>query len=203
MAIRESHGAQGEPARESDSPDALVAKAIAGDRDALELLWRGHRRWAAAILVAYRPSTEDLEDLLQEVALTVLRKIGDLRDVSSFRPWLRTIAMNTGRAAGRRVALQRRRTSNSADEIDEVAVFDRHGSVSDDADLVLKSIAELPPEYREPLILRCVHGQGQREIAHTLGLPETTIETRLARARKRLRETLARRGVAPGAEGVV
>jgi RNA polymerase sigma-70 factor (ECF subfamily) len=46
----------------------------------------------------------------------------------------------------------------------------------------------LPDGYREPLLLKAVHGLSYREIGRILGLPETTIETRIARGRRQLRE---------------
>ena len=52
----------------------------------------------------------------------------------------------------------------------------------------------LPSQYSEPLLLRAVRGLSQREIAETLQLPETTVETRLARARRMLRDELDREG---------
>jgi DNA-directed RNA polymerase specialized sigma24 family protein len=47
---------------------------------------------------------------------------------------------------------------------------------------------ELPDGYREPLLLKCVHGMSYREIGEVMGLPESTIETRIARGRRMLRE---------------
>jgi len=47
---------------------------------------------------------------------------------------------------------------------------------------------ELPDGYREPLLLKCVRGLSYRQIGELLGLPETTVETRIARGRKMLRE---------------
>jgi RNA polymerase sigma-70 factor (ECF subfamily) len=52
----------------------------------------------------------------------------------------------------------------------------------------IELIERLAPEYRDPLLLRCVRGLSQREIAGILDLPETTIETRLARGRRLLRD---------------
>jgi DNA-directed RNA polymerase specialized sigma24 family protein len=48
--------------------------------------------------------------------------------------------------------------------------------------------ANLPDGYREPLLLRCVQGMGYRQIGEVMGLPETTIETRIARGRRMLRD---------------
>jgi RNA polymerase sigma-70 factor (ECF subfamily) len=47
---------------------------------------------------------------------------------------------------------------------------------------------ELPDGYREPLLLKAIQGLSYREIGRILGLPETTIETRIARGRRMLRE---------------
>jgi RNA polymerase sigma-70 factor (ECF subfamily) len=46
--------------------------------------------------------------------------------------------------------------------------------------------------YREPLLLRCVQELSYREIGEILGLPETTVETRIARGRRMLREAATR-----------
>jgi len=48
-------------------------------------------------------------------------------------------------------------------------------------------VLTLPPEYREPLLLRCVRALTYQQISEILDLPVTTIETRLARARRMLR----------------
>jgi RNA polymerase sigma factor (sigma-70 family) len=56
---------------------------------------------------------------------------------------------------------------------------------------VLTLAQRLAPEYAEPLMLRAMRGMSQKQIAQTLDLPETTVETRLARARKMLLEEMA------------
>jgi DNA-directed RNA polymerase specialized sigma24 family protein len=53
---------------------------------------------------------------------------------------------------------------------------------------LLNLAARLPDGYREPLILKAVRDMSYREIGRIMGLPETTVETRIARARKQLRE---------------
>ncbi|MFK7741743.1 MAG: RNA polymerase sigma factor [Planctomycetota bacterium] len=56
---------------------------------------------------------------------------------------------------------------------------------------VLASVAKLPRPFREPLLLRALDGMSQRQIAAALELPETTVETRIARARRLLRDAMA------------
>ena len=72
----------------------LVERARNGDRGAQSELWRAHRRWVAAIILAHRPRTVEVEDLMQEVAFKLVTKLETLRDVEAFRPWLRRIIIN-------------------------------------------------------------------------------------------------------------
>src|SRR5205085_1176651 len=57
--------------------------------------------WVAAILLAHKPRDLELDDLLQDVAMTFVRTISTLRDGAVLRPWLRTVAINAARATGR------------------------------------------------------------------------------------------------------
>jgi RNA polymerase sigma-70 factor, ECF subfamily len=59
--------------------------------------------------------------------------------------------------------------------------------------LLRQALEELPVEYREVIILRELEGLSYKEIAAIADLPVGTVMSRLARARKRLQQTLARR----------
>ena len=170
----------------------LVSRAAAGDRAALETFWREQRRWVAAVLLAHGSTGTDLEDLLQEVALSVCEHIQHLKQPERFRPWLRSITLNRARSAGRVESRRRQRIRPLEPE---------HGSsevptaaADSDADQVLEILQRLQPEYGEPLMLKALQGFTQRQIADALDLPETTVETRLVRARKLLRMELDRQG---------
>ena len=176
-------------------------RALAGDRAALDLIWRSHRRWIAAILLVHRPRGVELEDLLQDVAVKLVEKIGELREPAALRPWLRSVALNAAREAARREKLRSPRTETSG--VQDGANFDLPDPTSDqvlvtedarsDLELVMRELGSLPPEYAEPLMLRSLSGFSQRRIAELFGVPVTTVETRLARARRMLRERLSRR----------
>jgi RNA polymerase sigma factor CnrH len=164
---------------------------------AVDALWREHRRWVAAILLAHMARGAELDDLLQEVAVIVVTRISELRDPAALRPWLRTIAINAARMEARSGKSRRTRLRPLENEEGEIAVPDPAGEreqlASDaraEAETVLRLARALPEDYREPLLLRSVQGLTQKQIATTLGLPETTIETRLARARRLLRQQL-------------
>jgi RNA polymerase sigma-70 factor (ECF subfamily) len=176
-------------------PNELVRRAAAGDRAALETFWREQRRFVAAVLLAHGVLGADLEDLLQEVALSVCEHISNLREPERFRPWLRSIALNRARSAWRREIRRRQHTQPLRPEHGPTGVPDP--SADSHADRILEILRKLKPEYGEPLILKALRGFTQSEIAAALELPETTVETRLVRARKLLRTELERDGGAP------
>lgn len=168
-------------------------RAISGDAQALARLWEQHRRWAAAVLMAHKPRDVDVEDLLQEIAMTLVRKIHELRDPSLFRPWLRTLAVNTAKTAGRRHKVRLRLTPTAPSVgLDELPDADSASEREAKAEgrRVLDLANRLHPDYREPLLLRCVRGMSYRQISKILDLPVTTVETRIARARRMLREEI-------------
>lgn len=165
----------------------------------IDALWREHRRWVAAVILAHMPRDADLEDLLQDVALLMVRSIHTLHDIHAIRPWLRTIAINRSRSAARKRKVRMRlvRETENPDTISGVEI----GSIAAEKDRqarlergkrLIDAAQTLPPAYREPLLLRCVRGMSQKQVADVLDLPETTIETRLVRARRMIREQIDR-----------
>ncbi len=175
----------------------LVEQAQAGDRDAAQLLWRMNRRWVAAIVLAHRPRTIDVDDLMQDVAVRLLAKIDTLRDTKAFKPWLRQIIINICRGAARSEKPTLRLVNNPNDPDEPRSMLEPAGDLpepeellgrKDAAGLLLRQAMSLPAEYREPLLLRCIQSLTYQQISDILDLPITTIETRLARARKMLRE---------------
>ena len=178
-----------------------VAAAIRGESEAVRACWQEHRRWVAAIVLAHKPREVELDDLLQDIAVTFVKRIGDLRDESAIKPWLRTVAINAARAAGRKT----RRRREAATEI--TAGNEVSAGVGDLVDReagrrLLDLASRLPEGYREPLLLRCVRGMSYRAIAEIVGLPESTIETRIARGRRMLRELALESVGASGEAGV-
>ncbi|MHC5209088.1 MAG: RNA polymerase sigma factor [Planctomycetota bacterium] len=175
--------------------EASNRQAVATDPASLGALWREHRRWVATVLLAHMPREADLEDLLQDVAVKFVTHIRDLRDPGALRGWLRMIAVNTARMAARRrrLRLAQLPDGDAAPHDPSVETEATRREAAVEAKQALAMARDLPEGYREPLLLRCVDELSQREIAETLGLPETTIETRLARARRMLRDRMAAR----------
>ena len=184
------------------SDEQLIERARGGDRAAQQELWCAHRRWVAAIALAHRPRWIELEDLLQDVAVKLIGKIHTLRDAGAFRPWLRQITINVCRGAARSNRSTLHLGSTRAPEADDrepgriaepQAPGDPMGDLEcwDAANRVMQRALGLPMTYREPLLLRCVRSMSYQQISEVLELPITTVETRLARARRMLRQEIA------------
>ena len=160
--------------------------------DEIRRIWRDHRRWVAAILLAHKPRETDVEDLLQVVAVAMVRKIGELRDPAAVKPWLRTVAINAARASGRDVSRSRRHLKLVRDRSASIGSVGADAGESatnrEEAGRLMDLARTLPEGYREPLLMRCVRGMSYKQIGAVLDLPETTIETRIARGRRMLRE---------------
>jgi RNA polymerase sigma-70 factor (ECF subfamily) len=177
--------------RERRSADAHASASVP---DALRDAWLTHRRWVAAIVLAHKPREAEVEDLLQDIAAKLVREWPLLDDPASVRPWLRTVAVNVARTAGRKASVRRRLDPEVREQTraagPSAETPDAGAAAREDAQRAMHAALNLPEAYREPLLLRAVRGLSYRQIADTLGVPVTTVETRLARARRMLRDQL-------------
>jgi RNA polymerase sigma-70 factor (ECF subfamily) len=126
------------------------------------------------------------EDLVQETFLRAWKALDSLKDEKAAKSWLITILR---RENARR--FERKRLEMS--EFDEPAIVD-HLSSSTEQQLedhwLREKIANLPAEYREPLVLQVLGGYSGEDIANMLNLNKNTVMTRLFRARNQLKEAV-------------
>jgi RNA polymerase sigma-70 factor, ECF subfamily len=154
-------------------------------------LWREHRGWVAAVVRANMPRGADADDLLQELAVKLVEHVDSLDSPERIGPWLRTVATNLARTAGRR-HVRTQRIFQPLDERElEANGRDEHvnATASSRGRQALEIAQSLPPTYREPLLMS-LRGLSYKQIGLALDLPVTTIETRLCRARAMVREEL-------------
>jgi len=126
------------------------------------------------------------EDLVQETFLRAWRALDSLKDEKAAKSWLITILR---RENARR--FERKRFEMS--EYEEAAITDTH-STSNEQNIenywLREKMAQMPEEYREPLVLQIIGGFSGEEIAKQLNLNKNTVMTRLFRARNQLKEAL-------------
>ena len=137
----------------------------------------------------------DAEDVAQDAVLRAFKFFGGFRGGNS-RSWLLSIVRNTAYTW-----LQKNRRQEIATAFDE-ATHDVEDAASNpevlllknaDRQDIMKAVEELPVEFREAMILRELEGMSYREIADMTDVPVGTVMSRLARARKRLQQSLGQR----------
>ena len=178
--------------RAAEPDDAsLVASARRGDRAAFGALYRRHARMVQAVLLA-RVAPDSVADLVQDVFLQAMGRLGSLRDAGAFAPWIATIARR--RAADWR---RRRRETVSLDDAPPGAEASaEENDLAEDvvsrtrAEAAIAVIAALPEAYRETLLLRFVGGLSGPEIAARTGLTHGSVRVTLHRGVAMLRERM-------------
>jgi RNA polymerase sigma factor (sigma-70 family) len=133
----------------------------------------------------------DAEDLVQETYLKALRSYASFEPGTNFRAWIFKILKNT--FLGSSAKLERRMTLAMDTEEDLPATSATPESLligRFDIDSVRCAIEELPIIFREVVLLCDVEDASYREIAEILSIPIGTVMSRLARARKMIRESL-------------
>ncbi len=187
--------------RADDSDAALVESARRGDRQALDALVRRHDRWVRGVVYATLGRPGAIDDVAQQVWTSVCRQIGSLVDPAAWRSWLFRLARNAALDAGERDGRVRRLHGPLPPDgevaersMDPAAV----SAAEEERERMLRAIQSLPTIYREPFVLKHLEDWSYARIGATLGLPVDTVETRLVRARRLLRESL-RSGAADAA----
>lgn len=173
----------------------LVAEAQRGDRPAADRLVREHQRWVCSVIYGVSGRPDLVEDVAQQVWTQVWQRLDSLKDPRRLRSWLYTIARNAAIDAG--VARKRHRDASVGLDAVKDGLGDRRapGPVSwamgnETHRMLLGAIEALPAIYREPFALRHLEDWSYARIGEALGLPVETVETRLVRARRLLRESL-------------
>jgi RNA polymerase sigma factor (sigma-70 family) len=133
----------------------------------------------------------DAEDLVQETYLKALRSYASFEPGTHFRPWIFQVLKNTFLSS--RSKLERRMTLAIESEEDLPPTSATPESLlirRSDNDAVQFAIEQLPVIYREVILLCDVEDASYREIAEILSIPIGTVMSRLARARKMVRDSL-------------
>ena len=178
-----------------DDP-TLVARAKAGNREALGQLVKRHERAMIAIAKAYFASEADAEDAVQDAFVKAFRALDQLGDGDPFAPWMARITVNTC------IDILRTRTDklSLADFASTIQFSARLGQVqftpatlarkNEEADLVRAAIGRLSEPHRVVLMLRYGEDMTYDQIAAYLGVPPSTVRGRLARAKGELDRAL-------------
>jgi len=174
---------------------ALAFAAIKGEKAALQELLERNWSWLKSLVYSVAGGSE-LDDILQEVCLRVIARIGTLREPERFRPWLAVLA--------RREALQyrrklKRRPVPLSENIAEQQCDEWSGKLIESVEQaeqcrrILETAGRLPSKYREVFMLAHTQGMTYSQMSEVLEVPVTTVQIRLVRARRMIYEELTER----------
>jgi RNA polymerase sigma factor (sigma-70 family) len=179
-------------------PDAELVQRYArtADQAAFEVLvWRhGPMVWSTCRRVLRHH--QDAEDAFQATFLALARLASSDRPGCALASWLHRVAFNA--------ALKLKQKRRPAMLIEDTLVVSGPDPCAAELGFVVdEEVQRLPDHYRVVFVLSCLEGMTNAEVAHALGCPVGTVDSRLHAARTRLRQRLARRGFAPGSLGSV
>lgn len=176
----------------------LLQKAQEGDRKAFEALVALHSRRVYNLALGYTGRHHDAEEIAQTVFVKVWKALPQFRGASAFSTWLYRLTLNACTDHYRRE--RKRRGDLSLDDPDLAPIRDAAPSLEEiviqreEEAILRKALAELPEQHRVILILREMDGLDYQEIAQVLEIQVGTVKSRLARARRALREKLLAEG---------
>jgi RNA polymerase sigma-70 factor (ECF subfamily) len=173
-----------------DGPsDTLVAAAKAGDRAAFAALVTRYRDTVYAYALARLRDREEAEDVAQETFVRAYLGLGRLRGPEAWEAWVMRIARNLCSDTLRRKRV-RQAEPIDPDWLDGSPSPEMQALAGERRRELSQAVADLPEPLRVAVLMHYASGRTYREIAAALGLPQSTVVGRIARALLHLRRRL-------------
>jgi RNA polymerase sigma-70 factor (ECF subfamily) len=174
---------------ESEEKDfALIREFIDGREKAFETLMMLHKDKVRNLIFLTLSDSEFVDDISQDVFVSVYRKLKEFRFESKFTTWLYRITVNKCRDY-----LRKKRVRSIFVPIKDSHENIRSTGIHEDIDipgLVRKAINRLPEKLKTPLVYRDIDGFSYNEIAEKLNCEVGTVKSRIFRARESLKALL-------------
>lgn len=177
----------------------LILDFKGGNQQSFEELIKRYSNKAYSLAARLTRNAEDAEEVLQDVFVTVFRKIDGFEGKSSFSSWLYRVTVN---AALMKLRKKRQNQTVLVDDMQpqtKEAIINKKCENSDCDSITLRNqifdvledaIQKLPDDYRPVFILRDVDGLTSREVSKILDLTVPAVKSRLHRSRMMLRRRL-------------
>lgn len=180
----------------NDTDAVLVARTVAGDKKAYELLVIKYERRIQRLIGRMVRDVDLVEDIAQETFIRAYRALAQFRGEAQFYTWLYRIAVNTAKKALMELKRDPTISENSfkSGDDDETSPLENELTSSETPEAILasKEIAEmvnaamaaLPEELRQAITLREIEGLSYEEISEMMNCPIGTVRSRIFRARE-------------------
>ena len=178
----------GEAQRFVSREPELIARVLAGDREAARELYDAHAPRVFRLAYRLTGDQEVAKELTQESFIRAFAQLGTFRGDSALSTWLHRVTVSVVSNGMRKV---KRFRAREADLDEAVPMAGPRLADPDLRDRLYRAIDELPEIYRITVVMHDVEGYTHEEIASVLGVAEGTCKSRLSVARAQLREKLA------------
>lgn len=172
----------------------LVAASLAGDRASFGQLVCLHQAAVSGVAYSICGDFAASEDLAQEAFVTAWKQLPDLQEPARFRAWAcgiaRLLALNYVRSRARHSLDDVTDPESENLSLDEPSPREAATSAEEKA-LLWRTLARLPENYREPLVLFYREQKSIAQVAAALELTDDVVKQRLSRGRVLLRDELA------------
>lgn len=173
-----------------DDDFSLIKRFNNGDETAFRTLVSRHKEKVRNLIYLTLGNTDAIDDISQDVFVSVYRKLKTFRFESQFTTWLYRITVNKCRDHLRKIKI-RSIFSPFTNEEDTLIAPEQLPDDFDIKIIVREGIAKLPEKLKVPLILKDFDGLSYQEISETMGVEIGTIKSRIFRAREGLKKILA------------
>ena len=173
---------------QEDKDFILIREFIDGNVGAFEKLMMLHKDKVRNLIFLTLNDAEFVDDISQDIFISVYKKLDEFRFESKFSTWLFRITVNKCRDY-----LRKKRVRSIFVPIKDSHENIRSTGIHEDIDipsLVRKAIARLPDKLKVPLVFRDIDGFSYNEIAEKLGCEVGTVKSRIFRARESLKALL-------------
>jgi RNA polymerase sigma-70 factor (ECF subfamily) len=177
-------------ALETRTDDQLIADLRTGNPDAFGELYRRYRSPLFAFCARMVGDRVQAGDLLHDVFLTLYRSAATIREAGALRIWLFRVARNEALMSARQ---KREVASSDPDLVWDDETPETILESAEQSELLERALGSLKAEYREVLLLREEEGLSYAEIALITGDSESSVKSRLFKARRALATLLAPR----------
>lgn len=182
------------------SDELLVERAVAGDTEAFGEIVRRWERRIYALAYGILGREDEARDAAQETFVAAFRNLPNFRGEAKVSSWLHRIAVNQCVTRQRRAKVRGEVSFEAEQEEGRAQFAAAHGSpagateAGQRAEAVRRAVAALPQELREVVVLKEFEDLTFQEIADALGVPLSTVKSRLYTALKQLRMRLEKFG---------
>ena len=167
---------------------SIIRQFIDGDKSSFQILVKRHKEKVRNIIYITMNNSALVDDIAQDVFITVYKNLKYFRFESQFTTWLYRITVNRCKDYLRKMNV--RRIFSPIEDGTEISEYSTPVEDNDISRIVMDAISKLPIKLRMPLILKDIEGFSYQEISESLNCEMGTVKSRIFRGREKLKEIL-------------